>query len=38
MSLSNWIILPNKKYILWMEISGSAITPKDDKSFIKCKE
>jgi len=36
--LSNWIVLPNGKYILWMEIDGSAITPNDDKNFIKCEE
>ena len=36
--LSNWIVLPNGKYILWMEISGSAITPNDDNNFIECKE
>lgn len=36
--LSNWIILPNGKYMLWMEISGGAITPNDDKNFTKCKE
>ena len=36
--LSNWIVLPNGKYMLWMEISGGAITPNDDKNFIRCKE
>jgi len=36
--LSNWIVLPNGKYILWMEISGNAITPADDNNFIECKE
>jgi hypothetical protein len=36
--LSNWIILPNGKYILWMEISGGATIPNGDKNFTKCKE
>jgi len=36
--LSNWIVLPNGNYMLWMEISGSAITPNDDNNFIECKE
>lgn len=33
--LSNWIVLPDGKYILWLELSGKAIIPNDD-DFIKC--
>lgn len=36
--LSSWIVLPNGKFMLWMEIDGNAMTPNNDKNFRRCKE
>jgi hypothetical protein len=37
-ALSNWIVLPNGKYMLWMEITGSTVIPSNDQNYKRCNE